>query len=487
MRSLANLFLVLFAVDGILSFFDEFTSQLFPVHALSGLRVAIANLVFLTAIAVYLSLGIDRRLPKRVFLPLTLFVIWCPISLLIFPALVGNRSYGLLMAAGQLLLCLLPVSEFGKRKAAHPELLHEVEPELDLRRKAEKVADRQEVGYEAAEREQGSERADQSRVEQGGESGNQGAGEQGGERADKPGAGEQIVAGLLMPKARFSGPFFSLRNTLIFTAANVVAIPIALVLCLFVGINSLMDKYASGFMHLAPDGLHMTEKIYRRGNKTIRLAGMIHVGEKEYYDSLVRSVAPGRTIVLAEGVTDKDDLLRDKPQYDKVAGYLGLSSQHDKLHFSGRVIDEDELDEPESQSSAGAKAQGGLDILRADVDVSSFHPPTIAFLNELGKQMKQSHSLAREFFDSNGWTKKYATPQVQQVIIDDILYSRNKEVIRDLRKVVDRYDTILIPWGALHMMEIEADVKKQGFELQQVKDRVSIDFRKSKKPNNLKP
>lgn len=472
MRFLANLFLILFALDGGLSFFDEFTSQLFPVHALSGLRVAIANVVLIAAIAVYLSLGIDKRLPKRVFLPLTLFAIWFPISLLVFPALVGNLSYGLLMAAGQLLLCLLPVSEFGKRKVVPPELLHEVEPELDLRSEEEKVASKQEADNETAEREQGSER------------GNQGAGEQEGERATKPGAGEPIVAGLLMPKTRFSGPFFSLRNTLIFTAANIVAIPIVLVLCFFVGINSLMDKYASGFMHLAPDGLHMTEKVYRRGNKTIRLAGMIHVGEKEYYDSLVRSVAPGRTIVLAEGVTDKDNLLREKPQYDKVAGYLGLSSQHDKLHFSGRLIDEDELDEPDAQFRAGDKAQGGLDILRADVDVSSFHPSTIAFLNELGKQMKQSHSLAREFFDSNGWTKKYATAQIQQVIIDDILYSRNKEVIRDLRKVADRYDTILIPWGALHMMEIEADVKKQGFELQQVRDRVSIDFRKKEKAKN---
>lgn len=62
--------------------------------------------------------------------------------------------------------------------------------------------------------------------------------------------------------------------------------------------------------------------------------------------------------------------------------------------------------------------------------------------------------------------------------MDDILYRRNKEVIRHLRKAVDRYDTVVVPWGALHMPEIEDEVVKQGFKLQQERERVSIDFNK---------
>jgi hypothetical protein len=47
-----------------------------------------------------------------------------------------------------------------------------------------------------------------------------------------------------------------------------------------------------------------------------------------------------------------------------------------------------------------------------------------------------------------------------------------------MRKALDRYDTIVIPWGALHMAEIEEEVLKRGFDLQQERERVSIDFRK---------
>jgi hypothetical protein len=35
---------------------------------------------------------------------------------------------------------------------------------------------------------------------------------------------------------------------------------------------------------------------------------------------------------------------------------------------------------------------------------------------------------------------------------------------------------LLIPWGALHMPGLEAEVKQQGFTLQEIRERQSIDF-----------
>src|SRR5512141_88364 len=101
MRVFANLFLVLFLADGVVSLLDELVSLLSPVAFLSGARGALAGSVMILAVPVYLCLGIDRRLPKRVFLPLTIFVLWCPLSVWFFPSLAGNRAYGLLAAAAQ--------------------------------------------------------------------------------------------------------------------------------------------------------------------------------------------------------------------------------------------------------------------------------------------------------------------------------------------------------------------------------------------------
>ncbi len=43
---------------------------------------------------------------------------------------------------------------------------------------------------------------------------------------------------------------------------------------------------------------------------------------------------------------------------------------------------------------------------------------------------------------------------------------------------LERYDTVVIPWGALHMKEIEEAVRLRGFRLRDERERVSIDFRK---------
>ena len=407
MRVFANLFLILFFADGVISLSDELVSLLFPLPALSELRSFLANGVVVMAFAVYLCLGIDKRLPKRIFLPLILFVFICPLSAGFFPSLAGSQAYRLLMAAGQVFLGMLPIFRFRK-------------------------------------------------------------------------TGELI---LVMPKAMFDAPFFSLRNTLIFGAANLVVIPFALVLFTLSAVNSYMEVNTSGFMRLGPDGLHMIERVYRRDNKTIRLAAMIHVGEKEYYEDMVESIAPGRTIVLAEGVTDDKKLVRNRLDYGKFAGILGLTSQ-ENMRFNGRIIGNLEKPSPRPKAEGKKKTTESADILRADVDISSFRPQTIHFLDALGKHLRENASMVKGLMSFNTWAEKNITPETHQIIMDDILYARNKEVIRHLRKALQQYDTIVIPWGALHMPEIEAEVLKLGFELRQEQERVSIDLIKILRSTN---
>jgi hypothetical protein len=284
---------------------------------------------------------------------------------------------------------------------------------------------------------------------------------------------------LTMPPAMFSAPMFSLVNTLSFTAANLVVIPLSLAILVLYGANSYLAENASGFIRIGPCGVYMAERVYRRDDRTIRLAGMIHVGEKGYYDQLVESAAHGRSIVLAEGVTDERGLLRNRFDYGRVADYLGLTSQ-ETVRFRGRLIEEESLEEPlrGTRGEAVKGETGPADILRADLDVSSFRPPTILLLDNIGKHLRENASLAAGIMSLNTWAKRNLTPEMNDVIMDDILHRRNLEVLRLLGKALDRYDTVVIPWGALHMKEIEAEVLKRGFTLKEERERVSIDFRK---------
>lgn len=281
--------------------------------------------------------------------------------------------------------------------------------------------------------------------------------------------------GLLLPKSTFEGPSFSLRNTLTFGLLGLFIVPLGSLGLLLSGTDAFLRKNTAGFMRVAPDGIYMAEKVYRRDGKTIRLIGMIHLGEQRFYRQLTQVAGPARTIVLAEGVSDRKNLLPNRLDYGRVADYLGLTLQQEELHLGGKMIEAAELDRPKPRELAWRPGQ--VDVMRADVDVSAFRPETVRFLDELGRQMKESPSIAKVLLDSR-WSEKYLTGQAKEIIMDDILRLRNKELIGNLRKAVPRYDTVVVPWGALHMPEVEAEVLGQGFTLYQVRQRVSLDFGK---------
>jgi len=405
LRTLANLFLILYIADGSISLLDELVSLLSLAAPISGVRNLVANAVIFLAIPLYFSLGIDRRLPKRVFLPLIFFVFWCPLSTWFFPVLSEAWGYGSLMAAAQIGLGTSLISRFQKQHGAAPKLT--------------------------------------------------------------------------LAPAVFEAPFFSLRNTLIFGATNLFVIPVVLAAFALFSANSYLTASTSGFMQVKPSGLYMTERVYRRDDSTIRLASMIHIGEKQYYEDVAGSDAPGRAIVLAEGVTDGKGMLKNKFDYREVASFLGLASQ-EEMQFAGRLIDAETLEtSPLLPRGRDYKEKAGpADILRADLDVSDLRPETILFLNAIGRHLRESPSLAQGIVNLNTWANKNVTPQMYEVIMDDILHRRNKVLLHHLDNALKRYDTVIIPWGALHMKEIEEQVVLRGFVLQEERKRLSVDFKR---------
>ncbi|MDD2366173.1 MAG: hypothetical protein PHN84_08425 [Desulfuromonadaceae bacterium] len=403
MRNFANLFLILFLADGGFSLVDELVPLLTPLMPFTGLRLLLAGNVIVMAAIIYFCLGIDSRLPKKLFIPLIFFAIFFPLTVWFFPVLEGLPALGLIGALLQLLLGMLPLYYFRK----------------------------------------GDDRS------------------------------------LIMPPELFSGSYFKLKNSLIFFGVNLVIVPFLLIVFSMSTVDAYMAEYTSGFMHINPGGLRMSERTYTQGGKSVRLAAMIHIADKEYYDSLTSSLSTGRAIVLAEGVSDTGKLLGNSIDYGKIASYLGLQSQHD-MNFGGRLINPDDLESVKSplvKSEAGKKSFS-LDILRADVDAADFRPSTILILNSLGKKLQGSPSFLDAFTALNRWGEKNITPEMSEILMDDILYKRNIKVIGYLDRALLNYDTVVIPWGALHMKEIEAEVLKRGFKLQNERVRVSIDFGK---------
>lgn len=395
MKTFANLFLILFFADGFLSLLDELSSLIAPVVPLTLFRIQVANTVLLLAIALYLCLGIDRRLPKKLFLPLIAFLFAVPLAAWIFPVLSDSKLYAIVMSAIQVGVPPLLIARYRERK----------DP------------------------------------------------------------------GLTLPPWRFEGPFFSGKNTLLFAGVNVVVLPVLLAAFALFLADAWALQNTSGFIRVAPHGLYMTERLYRRGNQTIRLTGMVHVGEKQYYEDVARLPVNGRTIVLAEGVTDRKTVLHNRFDYREVASFLGLAPQEKKL-FAGRLIDEKALDAPPGP------ATGSPDILMADLDLSLFRPETMLFLNQVGKQLRENPSFVDAALALNRWAERNVTPEMYEVIMDDILTRRNQVLLGYLDRALKSYDAVVVPWGALHMKGIEEGVLKRGFVLKEERKRLSMDFKR---------
>ena len=396
MRCFANLYIVLFLTDAVISLVDELF-KVFSWHLalFSGLRYSVACIVIICSMVIFACLGIDRRLPKRLFLPLTLYISWSALTMWPLSGVIGRESLGMVAAVGQMLLGGITM--------------------VLLR---------------------------------------------------NPGGKS------LLSIDWFRGPMFNWRNTLSFAAINMLLLPFVLIYTSMAIASNYLEQQTAGFMRLSPVGIYMSERSYHLDEKVIRLAGMMHIGKEDYYEDLAESMSADGTIILVEGVTDHDKLLENQFNYSELAGVIGLSSQQN-MHIDGNPVDLNHLDD----LVQGTEGQGKPDIASADIDLNQFDSKTVDFLNQLGRTLFSGKPMVVGLAEYNAWINENMTPERIAGVMTDILDKRNALVIDSLLRCLVRYDTIIIPWGAMHMPAIEEAVLEQGFARGVARERLSLDFR----------
>ena len=105
MRRFANIYIILFLIDAALSLIDEhLQAAASPLAFLTETRFLVAYVVITLSMIFYACLGIDRRLPKRVFLPLTLFASWSALAMWPLSGFVAREAFGLTAAISQIVV-----------------------------------------------------------------------------------------------------------------------------------------------------------------------------------------------------------------------------------------------------------------------------------------------------------------------------------------------------------------------------------------------
>jgi hypothetical protein len=197
--------------------------------------------------------------------------------------------------------------------------------------------------------------------------------------------------------------------------------------------------------------------VLRKDSKVVHLVGTAHIAERSFYEELYRSI-PDAAVVLAEGVTDRKGLLAATPeQRDEVAESLGLDSQ---LVF-------EELLASEGKAQPGKPMpprKTAPTVVRADMDVSDLSPATLRCL-------RADMAASRErggVLDKDGGAPQCSASDLK-VFWEEILTKRNAYLMAEFDRLHAKHDVFVVPWGAMHMPELEKAFLARGFRIERAR------------------
>ena len=118
-----------------------------------------------------------------------------------------------------------------------------------------------------------------------------------------------------------------------------VILPALLLGTLFSG-KLAIREFSDGFVDVSFKGVTMEVREYvREDGKKVTLVPMSHVGESQFYETLAASFPPD-AVVLMEGVSDKQKLLPNAPNYSKMATLIGAAEQQQVYVHNKRNLTE---------------------------------------------------------------------------------------------------------------------------------------------------
>ena len=253
---------------------------------------------------------------------------------------------------------------------------------------------------------------------------------------------------------------------IVFAAAIVLAlIPVGLAALGAWAVVSATETQTKGYIQFTWSEVQSRETVMRNYGKAVHLIATAHIAERGFYEEIYASV-PAHAVILAEGISDRKGLLGGDESRGEAATFLGLQTQEVFEALLGPAISEDSAG-PVSPAAgeAAAPAKSRPDVVRADIDVSDLSPPTLRCLREdvaLGDAgLKNGGDGAK--------AEPVCSAADRKVFWDEILYTRNNRLLAAYDKLADKYDVFIVPWGALHMPDLELAFKERGFRIERTR------------------
>lgn len=253
--------------------------------------------------------------------------------------------------------------------------------------------------------------------------------------------------GWLLTPELLRGPALSLRHSLACAAGTVFVLVPAALLYFLVSIATWLQLTTQSFVSFDLVGVSLADRLYVRDDREIRLVGMMHIGEGQAYRELASSFLAESTVVLEEGVSDREARLQQPLSYARAAQVLGLEQQVGLDQYLEEV--------------AGDTPRAWPTLRRADVDISAFSPETVEWLGWAGRVWSSEKPLAA-FLAFLRRSSEHADELV--LVQRDIIDLRNEHLLGQIDDALHDYDHVVVPWGALHLPFIERAILARGFD-----------------------
>lgn len=254
----------------------------------------------------------------------------------------------------------------------------------------------------------------------------------------------------------FNRPAFAWKHTLLSAAGALGVAAVCLPAFCLSQLITTVHVYTGGYVRVHPDGLYLAERHFRKEDRELRLIGMMHIGRSEFYQELTDGLpSKTRSVVLMEGVTNRQNLPPPLLGYGNVAGNLGLSTQF------GSAFDQAAQDYLE-KAEENETDEHPMEFRNADLDLSDFQPETLAYLRQVGVlyQCRNWRELLQAFQELN---RAFPQENPPRQVLEDILHSRNEHLFGQIQASLEEYPIVLVPWGALHLPDIETRARELGF------------------------
>ncbi len=219
-------------------------------------------------------------------------------------------------------------------------------------------------------------------------------------------------------------------------------------LYLYLNLANMLENLTHELITFENFKVMSNKKVYQKEKQRIVLIPMVHIADKEFYEDVLKDYNSQAGVVLQEGVKDSKGLIKYNADYKAMAKAIGLTSQKDHFKLP-----------PDSK----------LKMVFSDMDTSEFSKNTIERLNLIFKLTQEFRENETEAINDFLKLQLMLANRIETArFFHEILHERNIFLTKKL-ELMNEENLIIIPWGALHLPDMENYLVDKGYQLKEIK------------------